>query len=1859
MAVLDGVPDAVPWSEIDQSALLEAYAARLAAARAALEAIRGLPKYDSGKTWTEGAKAAVERFAGSVAELRDLAEPLLPGADHSALANYLQGRPARSPPEEEDILAAFALLGQLFQHGRTALSTLLWAPFDRKIQAVFHVQKNETSQAMGYIVSESGAVNLDPKGAAAYVASGFLSAVLDGLAEHVAQIVASKSARVALSKDQGSLRVLLFAGRDRCLLLRKLARDQDYASYSDDEIGRACVDLRSTYELLDMVLGEDAVPARSMLKPLRMEPIKAVRMLTSDADALFVHAAGRPALAETNVPELGRSLVRRVALRLAGNLASDKLILEFGATEDELEQLHKRDASERKQGYGTLEYNERREKAAIKIEAAYRGYRVRKEHGAEIKRNRAATRIKAFWKGSKARRLFKQVSAPWRPLIQPQLSDRRIEFEVEIPRALLVNLLTEDTPIGEPIVWKNVELQLSLRSEPSNRNQMIFEIVSKRPLPAQFSLQVKPSICIIDNKGVQTRKCDGALTVFDQNKRRVTLGVYERELADFNLHPELSKLGKLVVRAALSVNKFEEPPSWTQYNILSQERQRKVKNARAALDKSLAQEAKIKSGIAFDFKDDEAERAKKRDELYMQLAKAPLVGPDENVDKRRVFYAEVDPRPLRTGLASHSKNATIAWKAENGIGFGLVVYGPSNDNENGRWLQSYLKVTDTKGQREYEHLPDNWKRHFEFNMTLMSTRTSVYENKDITVNTHAIFNVEELERQPNAYAKGVKKAFPVHVLEKDSGFVVTTEDGKHEFLIIRVEIWPRDETKKPSATKGPEKKTASDHFAEAEAFSKTNNWHEAVKSVTRAIELDAGNSAFRAARARYNFEGGYYGEAGADITAVLNKTKPGNNKNRLAVQLVRAQIAESNAEAESDPAVLLEFAREGLEAVEEVLKYDGSNKVAVETQGRLVAWRDTAEQLKEEQAKQAEEERAADAKKARQCPDGRNCRKVDCQLEHPNGYRPPRPAAAPPPNPAELRRLEEERKEQAYFGMLTSWLSAIQSTLPEEMPSNDIVKALFPPRGVAAVEPEKEETKPAAPADGSGEQNLEVETLTKEALLKNQVRQEALQRSITGETSNTVARGAGRSSSLRVFATAHTARELVRLDLKDKIRDMFAGRAQWQSQKKVAEGVFEGRTNEKERIFFVELDTNVYLVTAIVLNHKGFNRVIEHSAAILANVREAGIENLLPISDDTEDTEEGKKTLQRIAMNGAKLRSIIFSFRDVTKENPNMGDGYFLPRTYLGNLDMLIETEVDTGRTAAVLTKQEKQAIEIACNEHVSLFIRGSAGNGKTTVLSEIAKSSDKSIIVLPTERLRDQVLRSYPEINAITVRDRLRPLWPSDWRLVNFAAFSAEVQSRKPKATTDEIADMWEDRTSLPWYNDWKIRESLRDELDLWLYYTSALQAIEVPDLVDNDAMEAIAVLGNQFVTEGIMLMDEAQSLTPLQVKLIALSSGRPNHVIVGLDSKQSVGKHSAGRRTGVRAALKDVSDIMRLEYEHATVNLSINFRCPVGVLQVLDSVLTTWLKPYFKDEFDDFAVDAVLRTTLWDSPPVLLCETVAAARKLLAAAGMPFVVLHNFKTPQNSFADMDPLMTLGVNDCRGLEFEELCVLDRPFNAMPNRLFDRLHKNASMTKEERDQVRDAITSWLVLMTRCMFGAIWVTPKHHPVIRKLMEQGRALLMEVNENDQSAIDSAVAMLRRARQSEAENVGGTLLSVLSKIMGIIGDKAEAHRSFVEQATWAAQLIRRITGREGDELELGLLELPDILSRIDSSKAPPTADHKSALALKHYAPLIYGAIRRAIEERGKQSKASADTQQVIKAANDASALVAEKLRSLGFSV
>ncbi|KAI9025521.1 hypothetical protein DFJ74DRAFT_705017 [Hyaloraphidium curvatum] len=1839
---------AASWANLDSDKLFAAYNDFLGTARKHYEALRKSPPRDPGASakertrWLEENKAAVSRFSQALDDTDTVVQPLASGissdapADFDQLADLFTDRrtPAGKRTPGDRAIMADALF-RMFKAGHDTLSDLFWGCLDQRVHAIYGLYAPGGS-ASGFrpIFPDTEKVELNTVGAAALLDSKLQTAILLNLSALAHHLGESKSVRAKLAKDVGVIYALLRATRDRCLLMERLKKG--YKGWANQDLSRAALDLAKAYELLERLLGEDPEPAKGVIKSmqskLKIERVPAIRLLTEDVNSFGGYLVDKGDDLKVAGQKI-RGSIWSIVLRLTNDMGLDELAKALNkdakTIDGDYDRIAEIDDEARIKGMGTEELAKWTEAQESK------------------KREDAASVIAAHWRGSKVRRTYdpkriaKELARKWGPVMEAKVAEKQVEFEVLVPTRPDAKVGVADNDMfGKEIRWKDIAFRVGFPDEYPASGPVPLELVVTTPLPAEFSLRLKPWCSAVDNAGKEYERNEQQPVVINPQNTKAVIGQLDRSLWDRLVHPRLNNeafKGSLLARIRLDVVKYNEPSAWKEFNQARAERETRTKQLRQQLEQVISKEKVMQPG--FLNKQKQPKTGPSKEELTRQLAVAPLVGSEINTTEKLVFYAVADARKLRN-LEGSSNVTPVKWKAETAVTFDVDVHPATGGAKH---LGAYLTILPADGSNDITKIPSSWRRSYQFKITLLNKGTTAVVNKDISVETWADFVGGNLFDGRNSM--GLAKAFPADVLKGGSGFTMIADDSK-EYVVLRVEVKPAENGPPPSSSA---KLSPFDQlFLDAQEKEKEQLWPEAAALYSQAIEMQPQRIGLIVSRARCKL---HFDKPGAlsDVEQALPRTKLGAPE-RLQALLIRAQLRDAETDPPSGPAAVnLDLVQGAIADLNEVLKYEAGKKVAVKLKKKL---EDREKVLKVAAEKEAQE-RAKAAPKSRQCPNGRNCKDPSCTNVHPKGWVPPK-TETPAQEQERLRLAEEERQQKEGYRTIYSWATALLDKLPKEPEQTDLVRALFPPRRAAQGDVNDSEEIPSFEEAGDT-----IEELTRQ--MRRSGGEQKLSKSITGMTAagpSEGPRGAGKGD-IRVLVTAHTARELTHFpELETKIMKVFSGRARWYDQKKVDNHVFEGRLNHKERIFYIELEANRYLITAIVLNHKGFSKIIEHAVMIKASLEEEGTP-VAPVASDSENDEEAQeherqeRETVRLKSHAEVLWDIITKFKMDCDKNPDMGAGFFLPRRYLGNLDMLIETDPQSGRSSAVLTRQELEAIKLACEHQTTLYIKGSAGNGKTTVLSEIAKAQTGAVVVLPTTRLRDQVLRSYPEVKAVTVLDRLNPLWPKDWRRVVFADFAQQARSRlEGKEVDDQIANMWVDRYKLRWYREWKQKNNLKDEEDLWEYLKGVWD--EMRRTLDSPEM---AELSKEFAP---MLIDEAQSLTPLQIKLLALSSGQPNTVVVGLDSKQSVGRESAARRSGVRRALFDACQAVGAILEHKTVNLSINFRCPVGVLQVLDAVLQRWLKPNFKEDFDDFAVDAVIRSSLWDSPPVILCQSVETARRLIRRATLDFVVLHTSKQGSTAFAELDPLLTLGIDDCRGLEFEELCVLDRPLAPLAEiRTFRNLEIGAQMTEDEREQCRDTITSWLVLMTRCMFGAVWIEEKRHPVVKHLFEHGgdHPLLLEVETEED--ITAAVVLLRRARQDATEDGGsGSILQAITKMMGIIGDKIETYKSFNQLAINAAPLVRRATGKEDSELEQGLLSLPAVIDRVVGKQTPLLSEPKHNFVLKHFGPLVYRMLKRRLDELGRSG---ANIQKGARDAMDEAIAGAEaveiRLKALGF--
>ncbi|KAI9024784.1 hypothetical protein DFJ74DRAFT_56354 [Hyaloraphidium curvatum] len=348
---------------------------------------------------------------------------------------------------------------------------------------------------------------------------------------------------------------------------------------------------------------------------------------------------------------------------------------------------------------------------------------------------------------------------------------------------------------------------------------------------------------------------------------------------------------------------------------------------------------------------------------------------------------------------------------------------------------------------------------------------------------------------------------------------------------------------------------------------------------------------------------------------------------------------------------------------------------------------------------------------------------------------PPKPARAPTPDiPAPVispRVLAAE-----------AWVVAFKTLLPEVREASseavaELYRRLHPSSALPAVNLAWEKLEEFKDSEGGVSRTTQREPVKPVAAARS------------------IAPSRRRGTEPRVWLANRVFRELKEHDesLLKKLQEIFEdSRGIWQAGKKVADGVFEGRLSDRARFFFLQLDSAPpsFLVTAVTLTHKGINKLITHSMELAKKVREA---------PGTAIAEGRSEMDAEIAEHARLTLSVMRSFReDAGKVS------WFLPRLHLGNLEMIVEIGRD-GTAVPLLTEQEMEALDMALKQGCVVVVKGSAGNGKTTVLGEIAAQVDGSLLCLPSERHKAQVLRTYPTVRALTVRERLEEIWPRDWR--------------------------------------------------------------------------------------------------------------------------------------------------------------------------------------------------------------------------------------------------------------------------------------------------------------------------------------------------------------------------------------------------------------------------------------------------------------------------------------------------------------
>lgn len=646
-------------------------------------------------------------------------------------------------------------------------------------------------------------------------------------------------------------------------------------------------------------------------------------------------------------------------------------------------------------------------------------------------------------------------------------------------------------------------------------------------------------------------------------------------------------------------------------------------------------------------------------------------------------------------------------------------------------------------------------------------------------------------------------------------------------------------------------------------------------------------------------------------------------------------------------------------------------------------------------------------------------------------------------------------------------------------------------------------------------------------------------------------------------------------EILEKLHNIFSeGRQSFQHQKKVADNVYEGRLSAKARFFFVELEPDKYIITSVCLNHKGFTKIISNSAELGRLPR-----GLVMPEDDGEECDFPFE--KEMGSHAIVTQKVMTDFHAEREADTNSGyselrsSSWCLPRVHQGNLDMLFELCNDFS-AQPLLTRRQAEVIQQAITLGCMLTVRGSAGNGKTTVLCEITSQlGDEALLVLPNEALKAQVLKNYPNINVVTLRERLDVLIPPGTKKVTFGEY---IQAKKEQLEKKEVVvkgksketskkatfdahKFWSDRFEDPFYLEWKLQTNRKDENDLWDH------------MVMLNKTKNLKELEPHFCS---LLIDEAQSMTSIQLRIIALSSGRPQTCIVGMDSKQTIGRKSAGRKAAVKAAISEafynsMNSKKKESFEDSTAILTTNFRCPVTVLQTLDIVITSYLKKYFKDRFDDFYTDTCTQSSLWDAPPIFIFKSpqdVAILLRYMTGAVPVLLKKDGAPTPAEL---VDRVVAMELSDFRGMEFDDLLIMSSPLSNSID-IFKNIIRDGSSSKSA-GEVCDVLCLLIVMLTRARSGCIWIEKDiHHPLISSIKDspEGHKCIKICSISD---IKDAANTLLESRKDlvDDEDVCTGKLSVirmLSKMMNVINERIELYQSINNQCMTVIDLISRLS-------------------------------------------------------------------------------------------
>ena len=344
-------------------------------------------------------------------------------------------------------------------------------------------------------------------------------------------------------------------------------------------------------------------------------------------------------------------------------------------------------------------------------------------------------------------------------------------------------------------------------------------------------------------------------------------------------------------------------------------------------------------------------------------------------------------------------------------------------------------------------------------------------------------------------------------------------------------------------------------------------------------------------------------------------------------------------------------------------------------------------------------------------------------------------------------------------------------------------------------------------------------------------------------------------------------------------------------------------------------------------------------------------------------------------------------------------------------------------------------------------------------------------------------------------------------------------------------------------------------------------------------------------------------------------------------MDSKQTIGKESAGRKAAVKSAILEAyhnsmnKSKKQESFEHSTVALTTNFRCPVSALQTLNIVISSWLKKYFRDKFDDFHIDTSVQSTLWDAPPVFIFKSAQEVAILLRymTGTIPVLLKQDGAVTPSEIADR--VISMELSDFRGMEFDELIIMSSPLSNSID-VFKDIIRDGSSSKNA-ESVCDYLCLVIVMLTRARGGIIWIEKDiHHPLLKSILESGHKCVKVCSLKDIKDAANILSESRKDSTDDDETCTGmfSVIRMISKVINVITERIESYESIENQCTTASDLLSRLShisvteqdqskpsnsSTSSEVLEIcrasvaALNRLPEAILRIQLLKAPDAFD------------------------------------------------------------